>query len=159
MGAHVTGVDSTEKLEMVRSLGADHAIDYTQEDFTQRGEHYDLILDVASNLSLSVCKHVLTPTGIYILIGHDHFGEATGCIFGSVPRFFTLMALSKFTTHLPDMSAAIPKKKDVMAILKELLKAGKLTPIIDRTYPLSKVPEAMHYMQEEHAHGKIIITP
>lgn len=158
-GAHVTGVDATDKMEMVRSLGADHAIDYTQEDFTRRGERYDLILDVASNLSLSACKRVLTPKGIYILIGHDHFGDAAGRIFGSLPRVLILAALSLFVSQLPDLSFSIPSKKDVMTVLEEFLEAGKLTPVIDRTYPLNEVPEAMRYLQGGRARGKIIITP
>jgi NADPH:quinone reductase-like Zn-dependent oxidoreductase len=158
-GAHVTGIDSTEKIEMVRSLGADHVIDYTQEDFTQRSERYDLILDVASNLSLSGCKRALVPTGTYVLIGHDHFGDGAGRIFGSLPRVLKLLALSPFVSQLPDPYFPIPSKKEVMAVLKEFLEAGKLTPLIDRTYPLREVPEAMRYLQTGQARGKIIITP
>jgi NADPH:quinone reductase-like Zn-dependent oxidoreductase len=158
-GARVTGVDSMEKMEMVRSLGADHFIDYIREDFTQRGERYDLIFDVASNLSLSACKRSLMPTGIYVLIGHDHFGDAAGRIFGSLPRVLKLVALSPFVRQLPDLNFSIPSKKDIMAILKEFLEAGKLTPVIDRTYPLNEVPEAMRYLQGGRARGKIIITP
>ena len=158
-GARVSGVDGTEKLEMVRLLGADQVIDYTQEDFTQRGERYDLILDVASTLSLSDCKRALTPTGVYVLIGHDHYGKATGRMFGSLPRFLKLVALSPFVRQLPALNFSIPKKKDVMAVLKELLEAGKLTPVIDRTYPLSEVREAMRHLQVGQARGKIIITP
>jgi NADPH:quinone reductase-like Zn-dependent oxidoreductase len=158
-GAQVTGVDNKEKMEMVRSLGADHVIDYNQEDFTQLGKRYDLILDVASNLSLSTCKPALMPSGIYVLIGHDHFGDATGRVFGSLPRFFKLFALSRFVSQLPDLSFSIPSKKDIMAALKEFIEAGKLTTVIDRTYPLSEVPEAMRYLQEGRARGKIIITP
>jgi len=157
--ARVTGVDSTGKMEMVRSLGADHVIDYTREDFTQRGERYDLILDVASNLSLSACKRALMPTGIYVLIGHDHFGDAAGRIFGSLPRVLKLVALSPFVSQLPDLSFPIPSKKDVMAVLEEFLEAGNLTPVIDRTYSLDEVPEAMLYLQGGRARGKIIITP
>ena len=157
--ARVTGVDSTGKMEMVRSLGADHVIDYTREDFTQRGERYDLILDVASNLSLSACKRALMPTGIYVLIGHDHFGDAAGRIFGSLPRVLKLVALSPFVSQLPDLSFSIPSKKDVMAVLEEFLEAGKLTPMVGRTFPLSEVPEAMRYLQEGDARGKIVITP
>jgi NADPH:quinone reductase-like Zn-dependent oxidoreductase len=158
-GAHVIGVDSTEKMEMIRSLGADHVIDYTQEDFTQRGECYDLILDVASNLSLTACKRALMPKGVYILIGHDHFGDAAGRIFGSLPRYLKFVALSPFVSQLPDLNFSIPSKRDVMAVLAEFLEAGKLTPIIDRTYPLEEVPEAMRYLQGGRARGKIIITP
>jgi NADPH:quinone reductase-like Zn-dependent oxidoreductase len=146
-------------MEMVRSLGADHFIDYIREDFTQRGERYDLIFDVASNLSLSACKRSLMPTGIYVLIGHDHFGDAAGRIFGSLPRILKLVALSPFVRQLPDLNFSIPSKKDIMAILKEFLEAGKLTPVIDRTYPLNEVPEAMRYLQGGRARGKIIITP
>jgi NADPH:quinone reductase-like Zn-dependent oxidoreductase len=158
-GARVTGVDITEKVEVIRSLGADHVIDYTQEDFTQRGERYDLIIDVASNLSLSSCKRALTPTGTYVLIGHDHFGDAAGSIFGSLPRVLKLAALSPFVSQLPGLSFSIPSKKDIMAILKEFLEAGKLTPFVDRTYPLSEVREAMRYLQGGRARGKIIIIP
>ena len=157
-GARVTGVDSTRKLEMIRSLGADHVIDYTQDDFTQRDERYDLILDVASNLSLESSKRALTPTGTYILIGHDHFGDVGSRTFGSLPHFFKLIALSPFVSQLPDVSFSVPSKTVTMAVLKDFLEAGKLTPVIDRTYELSKVPEAMRYLQGGRARGKIIIA-
>ncbi len=158
-GARVTGIDRTEKMEMIRSLGADPVIDYTQEDFTRRGERYDLIFDVASNLSLSACKHALMPTGVYVLIGHDHFADAAGRIFGSLPRFLKLVALSPFVRQLPNLNFSMPNKKDVMTVLKQFLEAGKLTPVIDRTYPLNEVPEAMRYLQGGRSRGKIIITP
>ncbi len=158
-GANVTGVDRGDKLDMATALGADRVIDYTREDFTRRGERYDLIFDVASNLSFADCKRVLTPKGLYILIGHDHFGDGAGRVFGSMPRLFKLVALSLFDSHLPRADFSIPGKKEIMAILTAFLEAGKLTPIIDRTYPLSEVPEAMRYMQSGSAKGKIIITP
>ncbi len=155
----VTGVDCTEKMEMVRSLGADNVIDYTREDFMQRGERYDLILDVASNLSLPACKSAIRPTGKYVLIGHDHFGDAAGRVFGSLPRFLKLVALSAFVSHLKNLSFSVPKKKDIDAVLKGFLEAGQLTPVIDRTFPLNEFPEAMRYLQGGRAIGKIIITP
>jgi len=158
-GAHVTGVDETEKLELVRSLGADIVIDYTQDDFTQSGERYDLILDVASNLSLAACKRSLSPSGIYVLIGHDHFGQGAGRVFGSLPRFLAMFALSKFVDHLPDRGSPLPSKKDSMAALRELLASGKLTPVVDRTFPLSQVPEAIRYLAEGRPRGRIVITP
>jgi NADPH:quinone reductase-like Zn-dependent oxidoreductase len=158
-GAQVTGVDSAKKLEMLRSLGADHVIDYMQEDFTRGKERYDLIFDVASNLSLASCKRVLDPKGTYVVIGHDHFGAVGRRTFGSLPYFFKLMALTPFDSQLPRLNFSIPGKKAIMATLKELLETGKLTPIIDRTFPLSEVPEAMRYLQEGHPLGKIIITP
>ena len=157
-GAKVTGVDSTEKLDMVRSLGADHVIDYTQENFTQSSERYDLIVDIPGNHSLTDCRRVLTPKGIYVLIGHDHFGKLGHRFLGSLPRFLKLMVMSPFVSQLPNMSFSLPTKKDSMAVLKEFLEAGKLTPIIDRTYPLSEVPEAIRYLKEGHAQGKVIIT-
>jgi NADPH:quinone reductase-like Zn-dependent oxidoreductase len=155
----VTGVDGTEKLELVRSLGADEVIDYTQDNFTQSGERYDLILDVASNLSLAACKRSFTPSGIYVLIGHDHFGQGAGRVFGSLPRFLRILALSKFVNHLPDRGSPLPSKKESMAALRELLASGKLTPVVDRTFPLSQVPKAIRYLAEGHPRGRIVITP
>lgn len=160
-GARVTGVDSTEKLHMVRELGADHVIDYTQEDFVRQGKRYDLIFDVASNLSLADCKRALKPKGTHVLIGHDHFGDAVGRILGSVPRVLTYFALSPFLSQLknPAPNAPVPTLSDSMVVLAELLEDGKLTPVIDRTYPLEDVPEAMRYLRAGRACGRIIITP
>jgi len=157
-GANVTGVDSTRKQEMIRSLGADQAIDYTKQDFIQLGERYDLIVDVASNLSLSDCKRALTPKGIYVLIGHDHYGAASGCLLGSIPRFLKLMVISPFVDHLSgEMPSAPPPKKDSMAILRDLLDTGKLTPVIGKTFPLSEAAKALRCLQSGEACGKIVI--
>ncbi|MGB5879822.1 MAG: zinc-binding dehydrogenase, partial [Thermoanaerobaculia bacterium] len=95
----------------------------------------------------------------YIFIGHDHFGDAAGRVFGSLPRALKLMALSPFVSQLPGPGSSTPSKRDVVAVLEELLAAGKLTPVIDRTYPLKEVPEAMRSLQAGRACGKIIITP
>ncbi len=157
-GADVTGVDSTSKLEMVRSLGADQVIDYTQEDFTQRGERYDLIFDIPGNHSLSACRRALEPTGTYVLIGHDNYGKGMRRWVGLLPRMFKLAAMSLFVSQLPDLRFSMPDKKESMALLKELLESGKLTPHIDRTYPLNQVPEAIRYLQEGNAKGKVVIT-
>jgi NADPH:quinone reductase-like Zn-dependent oxidoreductase len=157
-GARVTGVDRAEKLEMIHALGADRVIDFAQEDFTRGGELYDLILDVASTLSLGDCRRVLTPDGIYVLIGHDHFGKAHGRILGSVPRFFGLIALARFDHHLA-RPVSRPGKQDTIAALRALLESGKLVPVIGRTYPLSEVPAAMRQMQEGHVRGRIVIIP
>ncbi len=158
-GTDVTGVDSTSKLDMVLSMGADRVIDYTQEDFTRRGELYDLICDIPGIHSLSDCRRALTPGGTYVLIGHDNYGEGMRRWVGLLPRMFKLMAMSPFVTQLRGMGATMPDKKASMALLKEFLEAGKLTPHIDKTYPLSAVPEAMRYLQEGRARGKIIVTP
>lgn len=158
-GAQVTGVDSTGKLDMVLSFGADRAIDYTKEDFTRLGERYDLIFDIASNLSLADCRRALAPTGIYILIGHDHYGRAGRRVLGSLPRFFLLAAISPIVRQLPKMFYAPLDRRETMPILKKLLETGKLRPVIDRIFPLSRVTEAIRYLQEGNSCGKIIIVP
>ena len=157
-GAEVTGVDSTRKLDMVRSIGADHVIDYSKEDFTQSGERYDLIFDIPGNHSLSDTRRALTPEGTYVLIGHDRFGASGGRWFGSgIPRFIKLLALSPFVSQR--MAPRITKEtNDPLVVLKELLEAGEITSVIDRTYPLSEVPEAIRYLEEGHAQGKIVIS-
>jgi len=157
-GAIVTGVDGTTKLDMVRSLGADRLIDYTKEDFTQSGERYDLIFDIPGNRPFSDCRRVLSSNGKYVLIGHDRFGQGAGRWFGSLPRVLKLVALSPFVSQLPPPNFSMPNKKDSMALLRELLEAGKLTPVIDRTYPLEEVPEAIRYLEEGRARGKVVVS-
>lgn len=159
VGAHVTGVDRAEKLEMLRSLGADDVIDYTREDVTRSGRRFDLIFDVASNLSLSASKRALTPGGIYVLIGHDHFGAARGRVLGSLPQALGQMALSPFIAHLPAPNFAPPRKQQAMRILRELLEEGKLTPVIDRVFPLGEVALALRHLETGDAIGRIVITP
>jgi NADPH:quinone reductase-like Zn-dependent oxidoreductase len=157
-GAEVTGVDSTGKLDLLRSLGAEQVIDYSQEDFTQGGECYDLIVDIPGNHSFSECRRALTPEGTYVLIGHDHFGKLGHRFLGSLPRVLKLVALSPFVSQLPQLSFSMPTKKDSMAVLNELIESGKLTPVIATTYPLSEVVEAIRYLEEGHTQGKAVIT-
>ena len=157
-GARVTGVDRAGKLEMIRSLGADRVIDYAKEDFTRSGERYDLIFDIPGNRPFSECLAALTPGGTYVLIGHDGFGRGAGRWLGSVPRVLKLVVLSPFVSQLPPPNFSIPNKMDSMAILKDLLQAGKLTPVIDRTFPLTQVPEAIGYLEEGRARGKVVIS-
>src|SRR5215208_949788 len=157
-GADVTGVDSTRKLDLLRSLGADRVIDYTQEDYTQSGERYDYIVDIPGNHSLSECRRALTPKGTYVLIGHDHFGKQGDRFLGGLLRGLKLIVMSPFINQLPDLSFSMPSKKDSMAVLRDLLQAGEITPVIDRTYPLSGVPEAIRYLEGGHAQGKVVIT-
>jgi NADPH:quinone reductase-like Zn-dependent oxidoreductase len=157
-GANVTGVDDTAKLDMVRSIGADQVIDYTQEDFTQSGERYDLIFDIPGNHPFSACRRVLTPNGKYVLIGHDRFGQGAGRWLGSIPRVLKLVMMSPFVSQLPTPNFSMPDKNNQMVILKQLMETGKLRPVIDRTYSLGEVPEAIRYLQEGHAQGKVIIS-
>lgn len=157
-GAHVTGVDCRGKLELIGALGADELIDYAEQDFTKGAQRYDLIFDVASTLPLEDCKRVLNPSGIYIRIGHDHFGAVGGRVFGSLPGFFKLIARSPFDPHLPDLNTSAPGKHEHMEILRGLLETGKLTPTIDRSYPLREVADAMDYMESGQARGKIVVA-
>jgi NADPH:quinone reductase-like Zn-dependent oxidoreductase len=158
-GARVTAVDSTKKLGLLRELGADQVIDYTREDFTQRGDRYDLIFDIPGNHPFSECRRALTPEGKYILIGHEKFGASGKRMFGLIPHFFKLMFLSLFVKHLPKPNFSMPTKKDTIAVFREFLEAGKITPIIDRTYPLSEASEAIRYLMESEPQGRVIITP
>jgi NADPH:quinone reductase-like Zn-dependent oxidoreductase len=147
-GAEVTGVDSTEKLDMVRSIGADHVIDYTQEDFTKSGLRYDLILDVMVNRSIFDYRRALRPKGILVMIG------------GSMSRVFQAMILGPFVSTSKKMGILMwkPNKKEDLDFLKELLEAGKVVPVIDRRYPLSETADAMRYFEEGHKKGKVVIN-
>jgi NADPH:quinone reductase-like Zn-dependent oxidoreductase len=158
-GARVTGVDHGAKLDVVRALGADAAVDYTRDDFTQRGERYDVIFDVASNLSFLACRKVLTPTGRYVLIGHDHYGHANGRVLGSIAQFLGLQALKPFVTGLPRVSFYEGNKAAGLEELRGLLEAGKLIPVIDRVFPLAEAAQALAYLQSEKARGRIVVTP
>ena len=145
-GAEVTGVCSTRNLEMVRSIGADHVVDYTQEDFTQNGQRYDLILDNVANHSFSDLRRVLTPQGT-IIPNSGHAG---------IGYVIKALSLSLFMRQHGRTFVALPKNQDLVD-LKELIEAGKISPVIDKTYPLSDTPEAFRYLDEEHARGKVVI--
>ena len=156
-GANVTGVDAPEKLDMLRSIGADEVLDYTKEDFTQRDERYDFILDIAGNHPWSKARRALTPDGTYVLSGFDQYGASGHRWFGSLGRFAKLIAISPFVSALhPFRGAKDPG--DRLVVLKDLIEAGKITPVIDRTFPLSEVPEAIRYLETGKARGKLVIT-
>jgi len=151
-GADVTGVCSTRNVEMVRSIGADRVIDYTQEDFTKSRQRYDLILDCVGNHSLSAFRHVLNPKGTYIIVGGP-----VGSMIGLLARWITALVLSRFVSQKFVMFRARSSKED-LTIMRELMAAGKVTPVIDKRYRLSEVPEAIRYLEEGHARGKVVIT-
>jgi NADPH:quinone reductase-like Zn-dependent oxidoreductase len=147
LGAEVTGVCSTGNVELVRALGADQVIDYTQEDFTQGGPRYDLILDNAGNHSLSALRRALAPTGRLI----PNSGSA------GLGTFLTAFVSSPFLRQQGRPYLSVPKLKD-LTFLQELIEAGKVTPAIDRTYPLSDAAGAFRYLGNGHARGKVVIT-
>jgi len=148
-GAEVTGVDNAGKLDFMRSLGADHVIDYTQEDFTQNGKQYDMILDVIAHRSVFAYKRALKPNGSYFFVG------------GSVATLFQILFLGPWIRRTTGKKIRIlavhPNLKD-MVYITELCEAGKVVPVIDRRYPLSEVPEALQYLGEGHARGKVIVS-
>lgn len=152
-GADVTGVCSPRNLDMVRSIGADQVIDYTQEDFTTSTQRYDLILDCVGNHSLSACKRMLNPKGIYVQVG----GPAGKWMIGVLARLIKALVLSWFVSQKLVMVGAKSSKED-LTILHDLMKSGKVTPVIDRRYTLSEVPEAIRYLEAGHARGKVVIT-
>ena len=148
LGAEVTGVDSTGKLDLMRSLGADHVIDYTQEDYTKKGKRYDLILDFVAYRSIFDSKRVLNPKGIFVMVG------------GPLARIFQFLFLGPWVslTTGRKMGILAHKPNKDLAYMTELIEAGKIVPVIDRRYPLSEVPEALRYLGEGHAKGKVVIT-
>ncbi len=152
LGAEVTAVCSMRNVDAARSMGADHVIDYTREDFTRTSERHDLMLDVAANRTLAHCRRALTPRGTYVLIGGGH-----GRWVGGLPRFFTTRALSPFVSQRMRAFFATRSHED-MVYVKNLLESGKVTPIIDRTYALSETSQAISYIEEGHAQGKVVIT-
>jgi NADPH:quinone reductase-like Zn-dependent oxidoreductase len=157
-GGVVTAVDEGEKLELLRSLGAEHVIDYRRTDFTAGDERYDVIVDVAGNHSLSSCRRALMEDGVYVLVGHDHYGADGKRVLGSLPRMMRLMVLTPFIPQLPTVNLSPPPKRESMSVLARLLETGDLTPPIDRTFSLADVPEALRYLQRGGVRGKIVIT-
>jgi len=155
LGAEVTGVSSTRNVEMVRSIGADHVIDYTKEDYTQSGEHYDVILDNVANRSLLDNRRVLNAEGKYVLIGGG--GPDAGPWIGVFAGPIKALVLSWFVSQDMGMFLADLNQED-LAVLRELMEAGKVTPVIDRRYKLSEIAEAIEYLEEGHARGKVVIN-
>ncbi len=151
-GAEVTGVCGTANVDLVRSLGADHVIDYTREDFTQRAERYDLILDNVENRSLSDCRRVLTPRGTLIV------NSGTGARgLKMMIRLLKPLVLAPFARQNLRRYVSTPNHQDLVA-LKELVESGKLTPVVKETYPLPRTPEALLHIEGGHARGKVVVT-
>src|SRR5438874_594853 len=155
-GAEVTGVCSARNTELVQSLGADHVIDYTKEDFTKSDQKYDVILDNVANHSLSESRRVLTPNGIYVMIGGGSANEQG--FVGALGKALNAAVYSRFIKQKMGMMMAQPSTKD-LTLLAEMVESGKLKTVIDRTYKsLSEVPDAIRYLEEGHARGKVVIA-
>ena len=155
-GAEVTGVCSSRNVDLVKSIGADHVIDYTREDFTKTDQHYDMIYDLVGNHSFRERRQILTPNGICVLAGIGGAGfhpESWGRILGNFKTAFQSKFTSqKFVTYIAKLT------KDDLNVLRDFMQAGKLSPVIDRTYKISETRAAVRYLEEGHARGKVVIT-
>ncbi len=154
-GAEVTGVCSTRNVDLVLSIGADHVIDYTREDFTRNERRYDVVFDLVGNRSLTDSRRALTPTGTLVLSGGGVYDG--GSLVGPMGLVFKARLQSPFARHRLLQLTATPSKENLKT-LRELIESGKVAPVIDRTYPLSEVPEAIRYLEAEHARAKVVIT-
>ncbi len=152
-GAEVTGVSSTSKTDLVRSIGADHVMDYTRDDYLDGSHRYDLILDIGGNNTLSRLRRALTPKATLVIVG----GEEGGNLIGGFDRQLRALALSLFVGQKLTMLASKERHTDLVA-LTPLIENGQVTPVIDRTYPLAEVPAAMGHLETGQARGKIAIT-
>ena len=151
-GAEVTGVCSTPNMDLVRSLGADHVIDYTRENFTRKGERYDLIIDNVGNHSLLALRRGLAPSGLVVMVG-----MAKGHWIAPIVRMLGASLLTRFGSQKIGFMLTDVKREDLL-FLKELIEAGQVNPVIDRRYPLSEVPDAIRYLETMRARGKVVIT-
>ena len=152
-GAEVTGVCSMPKVDLVRSIGADHVIDYTHDDIADGGQRYDVILDTGGNRSLSQLRRALTSRGTLVIVG----AETGGRWLGGTDRQLRALVLSPFVGQKLGTFICSENNEDLM-VRRELIDSGQVTPAIDRTYPLSEVAAAIRYMEEGHARGKVVIT-
>jgi NADPH:quinone reductase-like Zn-dependent oxidoreductase len=156
LGAEVTAVCSTRNVDLVRSMGADRVIDYTEEDFTRDTQRYDLVFDLVGNRSLADLRRLLSPGGTLVLSGGGTSNG--GSLIGPMALILKAQALSRFVrTHRLRVLTAVASREN-LAALRELAESGSLTPVIDRTYPLTEAPEAIRYLETDHARGKVVIT-
>lgn len=158
-GADVTAVDHTDKLDLLRRLGADHVVDYTREDATTRTGPFDLVFDVVGNHPYTAYRGSLAADGIYVLIGHDQFGRAGRRWLGSIPKMIALMGRSLVDRGLPRPSTTAPDRGASMGYLAELLERGAITPEVAETFPLERVVDALELLASGRALGRIVLTP
>jgi NADPH:quinone reductase-like Zn-dependent oxidoreductase len=155
-GAEVTGVCSTRNVDLVRSIGADHVIDYTREDFARGSERYDVLFDLVGNRSLADCRRVVKRNGTLVLSGGGT--SRGGSLIGPMGPMLQAMVVSKFVRDKRLVILMVTPNRANLATLRDLIESGKVTPIIDRSYPLDKTPEAIRYMEVDHARAKIVIS-
>jgi NADPH:quinone reductase-like Zn-dependent oxidoreductase len=155
-GAEVTGVCRTRNVDLVQSIGADHVIDYTCEDFSRGSTRYDVLFDLVGNRSLADCRRVLKPDGTLVLSGGGT--SRGGSLIGPMGPMVRAMVVSKFVRHQRLVILMVTPSGANLATLRELVESGKVTPIIDRTFPLDKTPDAIRYMETEHARAKIAVS-
>jgi NADPH:quinone reductase-like Zn-dependent oxidoreductase len=155
LGAEVTGVCSARNADLVRSIGADHVVDYASQDFSRSGQRYDVVFDLVGNRSLADCRRALTPEGTLVLSGGGV--SEGGSLVGPMALFVKGTLLSRFVRHRLLQFTAKPSRAN-LAALRELIESGAVAPVVDRTYQLSEVPEAIRYLEVEHARAKVVIT-
>jgi NADPH:quinone reductase-like Zn-dependent oxidoreductase len=153
LGAEVTGVCSTANTGMVASIGADKVVDYTREDFTRAGRRYDVLIDIAGNRTLAETRRVLVPKGVLVVVGGPNTGRWIGPFGRTIRMLLQAPAVSQRT-----VSFLAHQNRDDLAVLRDLLDAGKLIPVIDRTYSLNEIAEAVRYLETGHARGKVVVT-
>jgi NADPH:quinone reductase-like Zn-dependent oxidoreductase len=156
-GAHVTGVERTDRMDVLAQVGADEVLDGTRTDFTDGTQHYDVIIDIPGNHSFAKVRRVLSDTGRYVLVGHDRYGAGGHRWMGSIPRVFALMARSAVSSQVPrpDFSGPGP---DAMRTVAALVATGAIHPVVGRTYPLDEAVAALEHLESGHARGKVVLT-
>ena len=156
-GAHVTAVERADRMDLLAQVGADEEIDGTSTDYTSGPQRYDVIIDIPGNHSFAKVRNVLSPTGRYILVGHDRYGAAGHRWLGSMPRVFALMARSAVSSQVPrpDFSGPGP---DAMRVLADMVASGAVHPVVGRTYPLAEAVAALEHLESGHARGKVVLT-
>lgn len=156
-GATVTAVDSAEKLDALRAIGADAVIDYRATDYTTTGDQYDVIIDIPGNKSLSDIRRALTPDGTYVFVGHDQYGRRGHPVIGSIGRFARIWAMSAFVSQFKTAGKVAPRSER-LAALGKLCEAGDITPLVDSTYAIAEMHRALSRLEDGTAIGKIVIT-
>ena len=158
LGAQVTAVDAPAKLDLLRSLGADHVIDYTRQDFTRMGQRFDIVFDIVSQARFSEVRRALEPEGTFVLVGHDQYGRSGRRVLGSIGRMLPLLALSPVLKQVPGIRPG-PSREENWATIVELLAAGRIRPVVDeRTFPLDQTADAIDYLSTGVAQGRVVLT-